>query len=81
MVYAVDAPRHWDFNMYNSSPDIIKAFLQRQQAHRMIIPYRQNRAVIFNSDLFHATSALRFRPGYENRRVRNVADALRRSRG
>ena len=69
VVYAVDAPRHWDFHMYNSSPDIIKAFLAGQQAHRMIIPYRQNRAVIFNSDLFHATSALRFRPGYENRRV------------
>jgi hypothetical protein len=33
------------------------------------IPYRQNRAVIFNSDLFHETDRISFRGGYENRRI------------
>jgi hypothetical protein len=35
----------------------------------MTVPYRGNRAVIFNSDLFHKTDAIRFREGYENRRI------------
>lgn len=35
----------------------------------MTIPYRQNRAVIFDSDLFHASDEVRPRPGYENPRI------------
>lgn len=69
VVYGVDAPAHWDFQTYNNRPDIIKPYLQQQQARAVTIPYRQNRAIIFNSDLFHATSGLQFRPGYENRRI------------
>jgi hypothetical protein len=33
------------------------------------VPHRCNRAVIFNSDLIHRTDDIRFRPGYENRRI------------
>lgn len=33
------------------------------------VPHRANRAVIFDSDLFHATDELRFREGYASRRV------------
>jgi len=33
------------------------------------VPYRANRAVIFDSDLFHETDVIRFKPGYENRRI------------
>ncbi|MGH3679616.1 MAG: hypothetical protein ACRDT2_05060 [Natronosporangium sp.] len=69
VVYAVDAPLSWDFYTYNGRVDVINAFLQRQQARSITIPYRQNRAIIFNSDLFHGTAAVHFRPGYENRRI------------
>ena len=69
IVYGVDAPANWDFDTYNSRPDRIQPFLQQQQARAISIPYRENRAVIFNSDLFHGTDELNFRPGYENRRV------------
>lgn len=69
VIYDVDAPLEWDFDTYNGRSDIIKPFLRRQQAGALSIPYRQNRAVIFNSDLFHGTAQLNFRPGYENRRV------------
>jgi hypothetical protein len=68
VVYDVDAPMHWDFDTYNGS-DMIKPFLRRQQSRVITIPYRQNRAIIFNSDLFHATAAVSFRPGYENHRI------------
>ena len=32
-------------------------------------PYHENRAVIFNSNLFHQTDNLDFKDGYENRRI------------
>lgn len=69
VVYGVDAPSDWDFHMYNGRPDLIKPFLAVRQAQSVVIPYRANRAIIFNSDLFHATAVVRFREGYENRRV------------
>ena len=31
------------------------------------VPHRQNRAVMFNPDLFHETGTLNFKDGYENR--------------
>lgn len=69
VVHDVDAPLDWNFDMYNSSPELIRFFLQQRAARSVTIPYRANRAVIFNSDLFHATAEVRFRPEYENRRV------------
>lgn len=68
-IYGVDAPSHWDFETYNGRLDVIKPFLQRQGAEAITIPYRQNRAIIFNSDLFHATDKVHFRPEYEFHRI------------
>ena len=69
IVHDVDAPTDWNFDMYNSSPELIRFFLTRCESRTVTIPYRANRAIIFNSDLFHATAEVRFRPEYENRRV------------
>jgi hypothetical protein len=69
MVYDVDAPRAWDFHTYNGRTDIIKAFLHENHARQTYIPYRQNRCVIFNSDLFHGTHEVHFKPGFANHRV------------
>jgi hypothetical protein len=35
----------------------------------VVIPYRANRAVIFDSDLFHETDTIEFEEGYLNRRI------------
>ncbi|QYC41487.1 hypothetical protein Nocox_19390 [Nonomuraea coxensis DSM 45129] len=69
VVHDLDAPLSWDFDTYNGRSDLIRPFLRERRARSMTIPYRRNRAVVFNSDLFHATDAVRFRPGYENLRV------------
>lgn len=69
VVYGVDAPLGWDFHTYNGRPDIIKSFLKEQDAKAIYIPYKQNRAMIFNSDLFHNTAEVRFKPGHENKRI------------
>ncbi len=35
----------------------------------MRIPYRANRAVVFNSDLFHETDQFTFKDEHESRRI------------
>ncbi|MDV5142809.1 hypothetical protein R1T08_00315 [Streptomyces sp. SBC-4] len=65
----MDAPLSWGFDRYNGRQDLIRPFLRSRRARSITIPYRRNRAVIFNSDLFHASDAVRFRPGYENLRI------------
>ncbi|WP_429550871.1 hypothetical protein [Paraburkholderia sp. MM5477-R1] len=69
VIYDHGAPANWDFRSYNEKLDMIKAYLQQNRACATRIPYRRNRAVIFNSDLFHATDEMNFRPGYEDRRI------------
>jgi hypothetical protein len=48
---------------------VVDGFLARSGAQTVTVPYRANRAVIFDSNLFHKTDTIRFAPGYENRRV------------
>jgi tetratricopeptide (TPR) repeat protein len=69
IVYPVEAPTAWNFDDYNKDRKKIRRFLDSSGVAPVNVPYRQNRAVIFNSDLFHATAPLNFKPGYVNRRV------------
>ncbi|HEY5959227.1 MAG TPA: hypothetical protein VIV60_21865 [Polyangiaceae bacterium] len=63
-IHNVAAPLHWDFATYNGRGDVIGSFLRQQGASTLSIPHRQNRAIIFNADLFHGTEEVRFLPGY-----------------
>ena len=69
VVYDREAPEDWNFDAYNKEGQKISNFLRQSGARGVSIPYRSNRAVIFNSDLFHATAPLTFRRGFENRRI------------
>ena len=69
VVYDVTAPLSWDFRTYNERPDFIQSYLREQGARAIRIPYRENRAIVFNSDLFHATEPIHFQSGYEHRRI------------
>ena len=69
VVWDAAAPLDWNFAKYNAAEDDITAFLKAQDSKPVTIPYRANRAVIFDSDLFHETDVIAFRPGYENRRI------------
>jgi hypothetical protein len=68
-VYDVEAPMSWGFDTYNKDGRAIRDFLRESKAVATKIPYRANRALIFNSDLFHATQPLTFEEGYVNRRL------------
>jgi tetratricopeptide (TPR) repeat protein len=63
------APLDWDFAKFNADIPAARHFLERSCARPITIPYRANRAVIFDSDLFHETDTITFREGYENRRI------------
>ena len=64
-----EAPLDWDFETYNADAAAMRRFLDDSQAASVNVPHRQNRAVVFNSDLFHRTGEITFRDGYENRRI------------
>lgn len=69
VIYDLEAPLSWDFARYNERPDLIRALIEAHQSRSTRVPYRQNRAIIFNSDLFHATEGVHFRPDYSNHRI------------
>lgn len=69
IIYDVKAPADWDFDSYNKKGEKIDQYLDQQEANALIIPYKANRAVIFNSDLFHATSSFKFDKQYTSRRI------------
>ena len=73
IVYKEKAPLDWSFNLYNSDTEEgssrIQNFIAEHDSKKMVVPYAENRAVIFNSSLFHETDVFEFKPGYENRRI------------
>jgi len=69
IVWDVAAPLDWGFAKYNDDVAAARDFLARSGARAVKIPHRANRAVIFDSDLFHETDSINFKDGYENRRI------------
>jgi len=69
VVYDVEAPLEWDFNTYNSDKNNIQKELKKSKGKTKVIPYKENRAVLFNSNLFHESDTYEFQAGYENRRI------------
>jgi hypothetical protein len=63
------APLHWDFAKYNGDTTAALEFLAHTGARSVTVPYRSNRAVIFDSNLFHETDRIVFKEGYLNRRI------------
>jgi hypothetical protein len=63
------APLDWDFDKYNGDAEAARVFLTQSNAKSITVPYRANRAVVFDSDLFHETDTISFADGYENRRI------------
>jgi tetratricopeptide (TPR) repeat protein len=69
IVWDVAAPLDWEPAKYNGDISACRDFLDRHRAQPVKIPYRCNRAVIFDSDLFHQTDKISFRDDYLSRRM------------
>ena len=80
IVYDVEAPEDWNFNTYNNNEKRIREELKKSKGKTKVIKYNENRAVVFNSNLFHETDSYEFKEGYENRRI-NVTILFGRREG
>lgn len=67
LIYPERAPEDWDFRDYNQDTQKAEAAVAGKKPIR--VSYAQNRAVIFDSRLFHATDKFHFRDEYLLRRI------------
>jgi tetratricopeptide (TPR) repeat protein len=69
IVYPVAAPATWRFADFNADDRRVDDYVAAHAGAPRRIAYRQNRAVLFDSSLFHATDRFRFAPDYPARRI------------
>jgi Flp pilus assembly protein TadD len=62
-------PADWEIKGYEADSSRIVTFLAQNAENSLLVPYRQNRAVIFRSRLFHHSDRPEFASGYENHRI------------
>ena len=68
-VYDAAAPENWTFHRYNRHTKEIYQFLNEKKANCINVPYKFNRAVLFNSAYFHETDKINFKDEYQARRI------------
>ena len=68
-VCRVPPPADWQLEGYDADQERIVTFLGQNAGDTLIVPYRQNRAVLFESRLFHRSDVPKFVETYENHRV------------
>lgn len=60
----------WDFESYNTNTDmVVEELLRPTNFANITVPHKPNRAVIFDSALFHQTDKYTFKHGYQNGRI------------
>jgi hypothetical protein len=62
-------PDDWEIKDYEADQARIVTFLEQEAKDSLMVPYRQNRAVLFRSRLFHHSDRPEFVSGYENHRI------------
>jgi tetratricopeptide (TPR) repeat protein len=62
-------PDDWQIKDYDADQARIVTFLEQKADDSLVVPYRQNRAVLFRSRLFHYSDRPEFALGYENHRI------------
>jgi cytochrome c-type biogenesis protein CcmH/NrfG len=62
-------PDDWEIKDYDQDRERIVTFLEQKAADSLVVPYRQNRAVLFRSRLFHHSDRPKFASTYENHRI------------
>ena len=71
VVYTVAPSLDWSHAKYNgaSGRDAVRELLKENNYENVTVPYKQNRAVIFDSHLLHHSGKIQFKKGYKNRRI------------
>jgi Flp pilus assembly protein TadD len=68
-VCRVPPPADWQIEGYEADQARIVTFMGQNSGDSLVVPYRQNRAVLFESRLFHQSDVPRFVETYENHRI------------
>ena len=68
-VCRVPPPAAWKVHGYEADKGEIVTFLEHNAGDTLLVPYRENRAVLFESRLFHHSDAPEFAADYENHRI------------
>ncbi len=69
IIYDRPVPKNWKFEEYNQSDIKIKDYLKKTKSKKIEIPYKQNRAIIFDSKFIHQSQEIDFKKGYKNQRI------------
>ena len=70
VIFTAKPPADWDFKEYNTNTErVMEELLKPTNFANVTVPHRQNRAVLFDSALFHHSDEFKFKKGYENRRI------------
>jgi hypothetical protein len=69
IVHKKEPPPDWQIGDYKADVASIRSHLGNDEKDRVVIPYRENRAVLFDSRLFHESDAVDFQSEYENHRI------------
>jgi Tfp pilus assembly protein PilF len=69
LVCSAPPPADWEIHGYDADKAAVAAFLDEHKNDCLVVPYRENRAVLFESRLFHRSDVPDFAPGYENHRI------------
>jgi len=56
-------------NPKEKSIQIMRDIITEPDTQATKVPYKGNRAGLFESNIIHSTDTLNFKPGYENRRI------------
>ena len=62
-------PGDWQIKDYDADRERIVTFLEQNAVNCLVVPYRENRAAVFRSRLFHHSDRPEFALGYENHRI------------
>jgi hypothetical protein len=62
-------PDDWEIKDYDADQARIVTFLEQKAADGLVVPYQENRAVLFRSRLFHHSDRPEFTSSYENHRI------------
>lgn len=63
-------PPDWEFEQYNTNTHLVyEALLKPTNFANVTVPHKQNRAVLFDSALFHHTDKFKFKKGHKNHRI------------
>lgn len=70
VVYTTKPKADMDFEKYNTNTDfVVEEILKPTDFANVTVKHKPNRAVIFDSALFHQTDKYKFKPGYKNGRI------------